>query len=102
VERLRAGARADIKWLHRRLDIAKKDVVDAESRLGMTMDTLHKLTKEEDEWKRTRLQMMTDMESCRTTTVGYGQQKDSATQKFKRCVQLRKKRSMRWRLFKQN
>jgi chromosome segregation ATPase len=62
VERSRGGARADIKSLHRQLDIAKKDAADAESCLGIAMDTLHKLTKEKDEWKRTQLQMTIDME----------------------------------------
>jgi predicted nucleic acid-binding Zn-ribbon protein len=62
VERSRADARVDIKSLHRRLDISKKDAVDAESRLAMAMETLHKITKEKDEWKRTQLQMTTDLE----------------------------------------
>jgi predicted nucleic acid-binding Zn-ribbon protein len=48
--------------LHRRLDIAKQDAADAESHLGMAMDTLHKLTKEKDEWKSTQLQVTTDLE----------------------------------------
>jgi chromosome segregation ATPase len=60
VERSRAGDQADIKSLHRRLDIAKKDAADAESRLGIAMDSLHKLMKEKDEWKRTQLQLTTD------------------------------------------
>jgi hypothetical protein len=45
VERSRADAWADIKSLHRRLDIAKKDAADVESRLRMAMETLHKITK---------------------------------------------------------
>jgi uncharacterized protein YlxW (UPF0749 family) len=28
----------------------------------MAMETLHKVTKEKDEWKRTQLQMTTDLE----------------------------------------
>jgi predicted nucleic acid-binding Zn-ribbon protein len=55
-------ALADIKSLHRRLDIAKKDAADAESRLGMAMDMLHRLTKEKEEWKRTQRQVTTDLE----------------------------------------
>jgi chromosome segregation ATPase len=62
VERSRADAQADIKSLHRQLDIANEDAADAESRLGMAMDMLHKPTKEKDEWKRTQLQMTVDME----------------------------------------
>jgi hypothetical protein len=54
------GAQADIKSLHRRPDIAKKDAADAYSCLGMAMDVLHKLMKEKDEWKHTQLQMTTD------------------------------------------
>jgi hypothetical protein len=61
--------------LHRRLDIVKKNAVDAESRLGMAMDTLNKLTQEKYEWKRTQLQMVTDIEKLlhdnrRLRTVG--------------------------------
>jgi hypothetical protein len=48
--------------LHWRFDIAKKDAADAESGLSMAMDTVNKLTREKDEWKRTQLQMATDME----------------------------------------
>jgi chromosome segregation ATPase len=62
VERSRADARADIKSLHRQLDIAKKDAADAESRLGIAMESLSQLTKEKDEWKRTQCKWTADME----------------------------------------
>jgi chromosome segregation ATPase len=62
VERLQADARADIKSLHRWLDIAKKDVADAESRLGISMESLTQLTKEKDEWKCTQWKWTADLE----------------------------------------
>jgi predicted nucleic acid-binding Zn-ribbon protein len=62
VERSRADARVDIKSLHQRLGIAKNNAEDAESCLGISMETVHKLSKEKDEWKRRQLQMTTDME----------------------------------------
>jgi chromosome segregation ATPase len=48
--------------LHRRLDIAKKDAADAESRLGISMESLNQLAKEKEEWKRTQKKWTTDME----------------------------------------
>jgi chromosome segregation ATPase len=62
VERSRADARADIKSLHRRLDIAKKDAADAESHLGISMESLSHLTKEKDEWKRAQWKLTAEVE----------------------------------------
>jgi chromosome segregation ATPase len=62
VERSRADARADIKSLHRRHDIAKKDAADADSRLGISMESLSQLMKEKDEWKCTQKKWAVDIE----------------------------------------
>jgi chromosome segregation ATPase len=102
VERSQGDAPTDIKSLHRRLDIAKKDAADAESRLGIAMESLSQLTKEKDEWKRTQRKWTADMENCRKTMISYERLRRSATRKFKLYAQLRRKRSTQWLPYKRN
>jgi chromosome segregation ATPase len=42
--------------------IAKKDVADAESRLGISMESLNQWAKEKEEWKRTQKKWTANME----------------------------------------